>query len=251
MRPTLKSSRCEMRDATFWLNFCSCSNRRTNEITSWYRNYSKSFVFKALTTFSTILATYFLASPLALPWRAKMAANAMMGMSVVQVSRYSFEDLFVVTFFNMFIKKPTCFYVNLFLSLIIWKCIDAKFDQNSNRQTDFGWKCFCLTVCWVLHIEYCMHDIYMFQVGLGITTLLLYVPTHLAATHQFGSLTLLSLAIWFNYELRTAKIPKWFVVGLLWDMILFRQYCETSFHRRIYEHYQTSMMEHLAKMVNN
>ena len=74
-----------------------------------------NLVFKALTTFSTILATYFLASPSALPWRAKMAANAMMGMSVVQVSGYSFEDLFVVTFFNMFIKKPTCFYVNLFL----------------------------------------------------------------------------------------------------------------------------------------
>lgn len=83
----------------------------------------------ALTTFSTIMATYFMATPLSLPWRAKMAANAMMGMSLVQV-------------------------------------------------------------------------------GLGITTLLLYVPTFLAASHQFGSLSLLSFAIWFNYELRTAKIPK-------------------------------------------
>ena len=74
-----------------------------------------------------------------------------------------------------------------------------------------------------------MYNIYMFQVGLGITTLLLYVPTHLAATHQFGSLTLLSLAIWFNYELRTAKIPKWFVVGLL--------YCETWFFLKFPETY--------------
>jgi len=83
----------------------------------------------ALTTFSAIIATYMLASPIALPWRAKMAANAMLGMSFVQV-------------------------------------------------------------------------------GLGISTLLLYVPTHLAASHQFGSLTLLSFLIWFNFELRSAKIPK-------------------------------------------
>ena len=31
------------------------------------------------------MATYFMATPLSLPWRAKMAANAMMGMSLVQV----------------------------------------------------------------------------------------------------------------------------------------------------------------------
>ncbi|XP_065649978.1 heme A synthase COX15 isoform X2 [Hydra vulgaris] len=46
------------------------------------------------------------------------------------------------------------------------------------------------------------------QVGLGIATLLMYVPMHLAATHQFGSLTLLSMAIWFNHELKSAKVPK-------------------------------------------
>lgn len=40
------------------------------------------------------------------------------------------------------------------------------------------------------------------QVGLGISTLLLYVPTPLAATHQSGSLALLSLAIWVLTELR-------------------------------------------------
>lgn len=44
------------------------------------------------------------------------------------------------------------------------------------------------------------------QVTLGICTLLYYVPTHLAATHQFGSLTLLSFAIWLANELK--KIPK-------------------------------------------
>lgn len=44
------------------------------------------------------------------------------------------------------------------------------------------------------------------QVALGITTLLLYVPTPIAATHQSGSLALLSLAIWVLAELR--KVPK-------------------------------------------
>jgi cytochrome c oxidase assembly protein subunit 15 len=44
------------------------------------------------------------------------------------------------------------------------------------------------------------------QVGLGISTLLLYVPIHLAATHQFGSLTLLSFSIWLANELK--RIPK-------------------------------------------
>ncbi|XP_064418999.1 heme A synthase COX15 [Latimeria chalumnae] len=45
-----------------------------------------------------------------------------------------------------------------------------------------------------------------FQVGLGISTLLLYVPTPLAATHQSGSLALLSLAVWLLSELR--RLPK-------------------------------------------
>lgn len=44
------------------------------------------------------------------------------------------------------------------------------------------------------------------QVALGISTLLLYVPTPLAATHQSGSVALLSLAIWVLAELR--KVPK-------------------------------------------
>ncbi|XP_026532738.1 cytochrome c oxidase assembly protein COX15 homolog [Notechis scutatus] len=44
------------------------------------------------------------------------------------------------------------------------------------------------------------------QVTLGISTLLLYVPTPLAATHQSGSLMLLSMAVWLVNELR--GIPK-------------------------------------------
>ncbi|TRY91588.1 hypothetical protein DNTS_021754 [Danionella cerebrum] len=44
------------------------------------------------------------------------------------------------------------------------------------------------------------------QVALGISTLLLYVPTPLAATHQSGSVALLSFAIWVLAELR--KLPK-------------------------------------------
>ncbi|XP_060801316.1 cytochrome c oxidase assembly protein COX15 homolog [Amyelois transitella] len=47
------------------------------------------------------------------------------------------------------------------------------------------------------------------QVGLGILTLLHYVPTPLAASHQSGSLMLLSLAIWLTHEIKLLKyIPK-------------------------------------------
>ncbi|KAI5633345.1 cytochrome oxidase assembly protein domain-containing protein [Phthorimaea operculella] len=47
------------------------------------------------------------------------------------------------------------------------------------------------------------------QVTLGIMTLLHYVPTPLAASHQSGSLVLLSLAIWLTHELKLLKyIPK-------------------------------------------
>ncbi|XP_041065452.1 cytochrome c oxidase assembly protein COX15 homolog isoform X3 [Carcharodon carcharias] len=47
--------------------------------------------------------------------------------------------------------------------------------------------------------------VYM-QAALGISTLLLYVPTPLAAAHQSGSLVLLSLALWLLHELR--RLPK-------------------------------------------
>ncbi|KAL4709669.1 hypothetical protein ACJJTC_007400 [Scirpophaga incertulas] len=47
------------------------------------------------------------------------------------------------------------------------------------------------------------------QVGLGILTLVHFVPTPLAASHQSGSLVLLSLAIWLTHEIKLLKyIPK-------------------------------------------
>ncbi|KAG8240439.1 hypothetical protein J437_LFUL003153 [Ladona fulva] len=47
------------------------------------------------------------------------------------------------------------------------------------------------------------------QVALGITTLLTYVPVPLAASHQSGSLVLLSLAVWLTHELKLVKmVPK-------------------------------------------
>ena len=49
------------------------------------------------------------------------------------------------------------------------------------------------------------------QVGLGITTLLNYVPTHLAVTHQAGALTLFTTLLWFTHEL---KIDKRLLQGL-------------------------------------
>jgi len=47
------------------------------------------------------------------------------------------------------------------------------------------------------------------QVILGISTLLMYVPIPLAASHQSGSLVLLSLAVWLTHELKYVKrLPK-------------------------------------------
>jgi cytochrome c oxidase assembly protein subunit 15 len=43
------------------------------------------------------------------------------------------------------------------------------------------------------------------QVGLGISTLLMYVPIPLAATHQFGSLTLLTLITALAHSLNFSK----------------------------------------------
>lgn len=59
------------------------------------------------------------------------------------------------------------------------------------------WMKFCFCLC---------------QITLGICTLLYFVPTSLAAAHQSGSLTLLSLALWFAHELR--RIPKWTLLKL-------------------------------------
>lgn len=41
-----------------------------------------------------------------------------------------------------------------------------------------------------------------FQVGLGIATLLTFVPTPLASSHQAGAVSVLSVAIWLMHELR-------------------------------------------------
>jgi len=46
------------------------------------------------------------------------------------------------------------------------------------------------------------------QVGLGITTLLLYVPVPIAALHQAGALVTLSTALWYSHELKFLKILK-------------------------------------------
>lgn len=42
------------------------------------------------------------------------------------------------------------------------------------------------------------------QVGLGIATLVHYVPISLASAHQAGSLTLLTFATWLSHTLRRA-----------------------------------------------
>ena len=46
------------------------------------------------------------------------------------------------------------------------------------------------------------------QVGLGISTLLLYVPVSLAALHQSGALATLSLAMWTAHDMKLMKIVR-------------------------------------------
>merc|ERR1719325_408674 len=46
------------------------------------------------------------------------------------------------------------------------------------------------------------------QVGLGISTLLLYVPVSLAAMHQSGALATLSIAMWTAHDMKFMKIVK-------------------------------------------
>jgi len=46
------------------------------------------------------------------------------------------------------------------------------------------------------------------QVGLGISTLLLYVPVPIAAAHQSGALVTLSLAMWLAHEMKLMKVVK-------------------------------------------
>ncbi|TRY67126.1 hypothetical protein TCAL_03480 [Tigriopus californicus] len=47
------------------------------------------------------------------------------------------------------------------------------------------------------------------QVGLGITTLLLYVPVPIAALHQSGALLTLTSALWLSHELKLMKALKY------------------------------------------
>ncbi|KNC85181.1 hypothetical protein SARC_02638 [Sphaeroforma arctica JP610] len=56
----------------------------------------------------------------------------------------------------------------------------------------------------------CMAGMVCLQVSLGIATLLYFVPTPLAVTHQSGSVALLTTALWVMNELRFARkaIPR-------------------------------------------
>lgn len=54
----------------------------------------------------------------------------------------------------------------------------------------------------------CLLGLSVAQVSLGIATLLYYVPTHLAASHQAGALSLLTAGVWLTNELRKPLVPK-------------------------------------------
>ena len=43
------------------------------------------------------------------------------------------------------------------------------------------------------------------QVGLGVTTLLMYVPVSIAALHQANALVTLSSALWLSHEMKHLK----------------------------------------------
>ena len=53
--------------------------------------------------------------------------------------------------------------------------------------------------------SYALLGIVYTQASLGIATLLTFVPVHTAATHQAGSITLLSAALWLLQELRRIR----------------------------------------------
>lgn len=44
-----------------------------------------------------------------------------------------------------------------------------------------------------------------YQLSLGVSTLLLYVPKHLAVAHQSGALALLTSSLWLSHELKLVK----------------------------------------------
>lgn len=48
----------------------------------------------------------------------------------------------------------------------------------------------------------CLAGVSLAQVTLGISALLMYVPTYLAAMHQSGAITLFSVSMWLMYEIR-------------------------------------------------
>jgi cytochrome c oxidase assembly protein subunit 15 len=50
-----------------------------------------------------------------------------------------------------------------------------------------------------------MMGVALVQVSLGIATLVYFVPVPIAAAHQSGSLTLLTVAIWLLHTLRHIK----------------------------------------------
>lgn len=52
------------------------------------------------------------------------------------------------------------------------------------------------------------------QASLGITTLLLYVPVPLASLHQAGSLTLLTLSIYFHHCIPSGRVLNWSIYNL-------------------------------------
>jgi len=52
----------------------------------------------------------------------------------------------------------------------------------------------------------CMMGMVLVQVSLGIATLVSYVPVPLAASHQAGAMSLLSISLWMLHEVK--RLPR-------------------------------------------
>ena len=73
-------------------------------------------------------------------------------------------------------------------------------------------------ITWVIWLDFkmCLYGNLFFylnvnlnvRVGLGIATLLFYVPVPLASLHQCGALVTLSSALWLSHELKLMKALK-------------------------------------------
>lgn len=149
-----------------------------------------------------------------LPPRMRMAVNALLGMGLLQVLKIlSTNDCVPYLYIIAVTQCLTAWKIQV--HLLIEFLVD--FDHVPLDICNYAACCSVSGVQCISLKHHPVNTLYMstwfygilllFQASLGISTLLMYVPTPLAATHQSGSLVLLSFAIWLTHEFR--RLPKW------------------------------------------